>query len=325
MVWCHIWHMAHLSADVLGTSIQDESKVVQQGCWVFNHMVKSGGSTIKRLLHKFSKLNQVRRQEFANKMWLQGSKGRENGEEIIQENSGLVFGGYAEGLRATGGSDDCKWFTIFRHPVSRLVSAYFYCKFVNRKDPLCAQHTIDLDTIDLESFAEHWGNYGLRQFVLGFVPTDEILTSFAARECDGCPGWYIVKQHLETSPHWTLNNTSGASPSASPMHSHSLNGYLGPAREIISSGYAAVGILEDIETTMRLFDSALGMPNFNWTVESSRQGAVNVDNQRKDEEDAVLLQASTNPAVQEFIWLDLVLYEHARSVHAKQVGQYGLQ
>lgn len=57
-----------------------------------------------------------------------------------------------------------------------------------RKDPLCAQHVIDLDTIDLRAFAEHWGNYGLLQFVLGVVSIDEVLASPVAQDCENCPG-----------------------------------------------------------------------------------------------------------------------------------------
>jgi len=99
---------------------------------------------------------------------------------------------------------------------------------------------------------------------------------------------------------------------------------LKPALEIISSRYTVVGILEDMDATMRLFDSALGMGSFNWTAESKKLGALNEDHTRKAEEHAVLHEALTDPAIVRFIWLDIILYEHALRVHSKQVQQYGL-
>lgn len=50
---------------------------------------------------------------------------------------------------------------MFRHPVARVVSAYFYCKKA-AVDPLCATSIMRADEVDLLTFVQHWGNFGLR-------------------------------------------------------------------------------------------------------------------------------------------------------------------
>lgn len=110
-----------------------------------------------------------------------------------------------------------------------------------------------------------------------------------------------------------------------PSHNvFKLQRFLEPALETISSRYAGVGMLNDIEKTMLLFDKALRMPNFSWMTAYKKQGARNIDGDHKDEEHMALLNASTDPVIKKFIWLDLILYEHAQSVFEKQLKQYGL-
>lgn len=47
-------------------------------------------------------------------------------------------------------------------PVSRVISAYFMCKAVP-SEMLCGTAALNASETDIYSFAEHWGNYGLRQ------------------------------------------------------------------------------------------------------------------------------------------------------------------
>ncbi|CAN0469810.1 unnamed protein product, partial [Scytosiphon promiscuus] len=56
----------------------------------------------------------------------------------------------------------CQWFTLFRHPVSRMVSAYYYCKEAP-SDTACASEILNARDVDLVTFAKHWGNFALRQ------------------------------------------------------------------------------------------------------------------------------------------------------------------
>lgn len=107
-------------------------KATTYDCWVFHHMVKSGGSTVRSLTHRLSARNNIRRAEYANSKWLAGTEGRLVAEDIFRTGKGLIYGGYAEGLRSIEPEGRCKWFTVFRHPISRLVSAFFYCKYMRR-------------------------------------------------------------------------------------------------------------------------------------------------------------------------------------------------
>ena len=136
--------------------------------------------------------------------------------------------------------------------------------------------------------------------------------------------WYIVKRHLQSLQQQTPKNATGVFSNASSTDEYSLYAILEPALEVISSRYTAVGILEDMTTTMRLFDSALGMNHFNWTVEIQKLSARNEDLKRKSEEHAILHEAWNNPAIIKFISLDLILYEYATRIYAKQLEQYGL-
>lgn len=211
---------------------------------------------------------------------------------------------------------------MFRHPVSRLVSAYFYCKYKNRKDPLCAQEVLDLDKADLVAFAEHWSNYGLRQYVISQLSADMIASSTAARECkaafgrDLCPGWVLAKQHIDGL---RSNKTLAG------MTDEAMYKFLQPTRQILSTNYAAVGILEDFDMSLRLFDRALEMPGLAWPRMYKKLGSVNIDKHKEQEKKNVLREAWVNSEIKEFLSLDLLLYEHAVAVHASQVAEYGLE
>lgn len=76
----------------------------------------------------------------------------------------VAHGGCTEALRRHA-HGTCKWFTVFRHPIARLVSAFYHCR-ESPGDPLCASEGAGAGGMDLVHFAEHWGNYALRQFAL---------------------------------------------------------------------------------------------------------------------------------------------------------------
>lgn len=47
-------------------------------------------------------------------------------------------------------------------PISRVISAYYYCKS-EPSELLCGTAVLKANETDIYTFAEHWGNYGLRQ------------------------------------------------------------------------------------------------------------------------------------------------------------------
>lgn len=158
----------------------------REPCWVLNHMNKSGGQTIKFMLLKWLEERRVTVGLFDSAEWKNGTA---YARKFLDYNFEMTWGAYAEGLRSQGVRPHCKWFTIFRHPVSRLVSAFYFCQ-TRVTDPLCAANVMRADEVDIYAFAEHWTNFGLRQFAHAFISSDAVMSSRMARQCPDCPGWY---------------------------------------------------------------------------------------------------------------------------------------
>lgn len=58
------------------------------------------------------------------------------------------------------------------------MSAYFYCR--KAKDGLCASSILQANDTDLYTFAQHWGNFGLRQFSLAYALPEDVLAAEVA-------------------------------------------------------------------------------------------------------------------------------------------------
>lgn len=188
-----------------------------------------------------------------------------------------------------------------------------------------------MKTADIVDFAKHWGNYGLRQYVIPYMSQDVIKSSPAARECNQridkssglkCTAWHLVKLHLQdiANSSTTDTNTNGR-----PLDEEAMYSYLEVAQARLSNDYAAVGLLEDFNTSLSLFDKALEMPRLSWQKSYRKMGTVN--SARKGQEDRkkeVLAQAWTDLSVRRYLALDLLLYDHAVAVHATQAAEHGL-
>jgi len=136
---------------------EEVSPLDNNQCWIFTHLQKCGGSTIKdSLKHVWGAEAGI----YDNMRWKIGDEySLDFGEQLATGESRfkVMSGGYPEALRRSPAVDStCRFFTMFRHPVSRMVSAYFYCQ-------------------DLLTFAKHWSNFAVRQFALRFVPADDVL------------------------------------------------------------------------------------------------------------------------------------------------------
>lgn len=105
-----------------------------EDCWVYTHLQKSGGSTMKIMLFDFWGSDNTT--TYDSYQWKIGPKLAESVAANLGSPGGLkaVAGGYPEALRRApafqgdDGSTPCRWLTVFRHPVHRLVSAYYYCR-----------------------------------------------------------------------------------------------------------------------------------------------------------------------------------------------------
>lgn len=107
-------------------------------CWIYTHLQKSGGTTIKRIVSD-ARVNSphpcencgVNYEIYDSEQWKRGNMWMNTFANRLGApgDINVAMGGYTEGLRGSPRSDKkCLWFTQFRHPIPRLVSAYFYCK-----------------------------------------------------------------------------------------------------------------------------------------------------------------------------------------------------
>ena len=80
-------------------------------CWVFAHMKKSGGSSVKGLLqlHLRDERN-ISQGLYDSEEW---RRGMGYAQQYLTIGHTITWGGYTEGLRPYG-AQDCEWFTMFR-------------------------------------------------------------------------------------------------------------------------------------------------------------------------------------------------------------------
>lgn len=164
----------------------------------------------------------------------------------------------------------------------------------------------------------------VRQFALSLVDSDEVMAYARSPEgraklpqvpdVDKVSGWYLLKMYLDNK----------ASAVGVDIPDIALYDMLEPIQEMLRSDYVAVGILEEFNTTLSLFDAALDMPGVDWQGGFLKEGRVNVDRVFKAKEAAALEQAWTDPKIRKLIWLDLLLYSQAVAVFHDQVRSFGL-
>lgn len=286
-------------------------------CYVFLHLQKAGGSTVKKIV----------KQRWGNRHVLFDALEWREGKAYTQDFArnltigkdwDVAVGGYAEALRPSTGKS-CKWFTVFRHPISRMVSAYFYCR-KSKGDQLCAKHARRAEDMTLVEFAEHWGNFGVRQFALSSVEVDEVYefvrNGGVVLENDNAmdlPGWYLVKKFLDHKGHLQGGDESTV-----------LFGMLQEIRDSLHEDFAVVGILEKFEETLELFNNELKMPHLDWKANFRKTGIRNVDSVFLTEKEQALELAWTNSEIKSYINVDLLLYEHAVDVFEEMLRHRGL-
>ena len=319
----------HVAVNAADTSYQD--RMSADKCWIFTHLQKSGGSTVKGML----------RETWCPKCGIYDSRHWKKGDNMLEaigeviangEEWNVIAGGYTEALRRSDSvGEQCQWFTVFRHPIPRMVSAYYYCK-QNYKDQLCASKFLSADHVDLETFAKHWGNFAMRQFALNLVSADDVvrfsktdtfqerLPPVSNKKVGNVPGWYLLKMYLDDQS-WT---TSGVG-EYTPNHDAALYEMLQPVQNLLRDKYTAVGILEEFNTTLSLFDAALEMPGVHWHNLFKSKGQVRVGADMYAQEKAeTLAEAWTSSEIKKYMALDIMLYDHAVAVFGQQTRAYGI-
>lgn len=285
--------------------LEADEPLVTQGddeetCWIFMHMEKSGGGLARSIATE-----RWRRDEliFDTVQWRRGDDFAE--DVMTRFHWRLLHGGCVEALRKREGRM-CKWFTVFRHPVARLISAFDHC-LEAPKDPIC----VSTQTSSLAEFAEQWGNFALRQFAMSAVSTNAVKEWAAtSRKRGGGSAFFLLKEYL---------SRGGVGGDAAIEH------MLEPVQELLSSQYAAVGIAEDMDTTMRLFDKALSMSELNWSSSLELRVAAGIGELCDDVGKTALKEALADDRIVSALNLDILLYEHAVQVFREQVVRFGVE
>ncbi len=280
-------------------------------CWVYNHLPKAGGTTI---IHILQKLWGDRISLYGAGNWMKGDHflkyfTRDFYDQVEGGTKNVLVGAYVEALmKPEFGITNCKRFTVFRHPVSRMISAYYYCKY-RGTDTLCGSQVIDNKNIDLVSFAKHWGNFAMRQFILSYFSFDAVLDYADEHNIEpSVDVWYKLKNYMGHEDGYEHQ-----------IYEHEMYELIEPVKEIISNHYL-VGILENFNSTLELFDYQLDMPLVDWKHEYGLQGLAN-KNRFDDEKKVAILDAFSNEnhEIYKYMELDIILYEHAIDVFNSQV------
>lgn len=250
-------------------------------CWIYTHLQKSGGSTTKQIIMNAGVRSPdpcdncgVYYEIYDSPQWERGNEWTKTFADRLVAPSGInvAMGGYTEALRRSPQTEsNCRWFTQFRHPITRLVSAFFYCKKAPG-DNLCAFRAMPAEAhSSLLAFAKHWGNFGLRQFALGVLPLDG--SSVKEAEKGSPSGWYLQRKYMEEIGG---DNESDSKPDE--VMSHILTMVQDRLRT-----FAAVGILEEFNTTLSLYNATLGIPGVDWHEGFRKIGVANYGKFRSSE------------------------------------------
>lgn len=293
-------------------------------CLIFTHLQKCGGTTIKDVLLDGRDTKWV---IYDSPQWQKGDTWRDSfAKALISSGRIVAMGGYTEALRrSTETQDRCEWFTVFRHPIPRLVSAFYYCQ-KRPQDNLCGTRYMPAEArTDVVAFAKHWGNFGLRQFAMGMVPADDVLAyvkmgevgeiekASTTTEMYGNSGWYLLKMYLDGK----AGDAVHASEPDSVMYD-----MLQPAKDLLRERYAVVGILEEFNTTLRLCSAALDTQGMDWLGAADK--VANIGTMYEDQGAAVLVDAWASEELKRHIHLDLLLYDYAVELFHAQVQLHGV-
>ena len=315
----------------------EERSPREDQCWIFMYMEGGGGATVRSIVTDHWRRNEVM---FDNVQWRRGDGYAS--DVMTRSHWQLLHGGCVESLRRYADKKRCRWFTVFRHPVARLLSAFEHCRNAPQ-DPLCA--SASSATGDLATFAEHWGNFGLMQFAMSVVSSNAVKKWAGSNNLGrGVSVWRLLKGYLDqdgVGRHGVARD--GVAPAGVAQgkaaqsrvteggfaQGEALERLLEPAKELLRTQYAAVGIASELNTTMLLFDKALAMPGLNWSSALKRKTAAEgVPGSARDSPAGkgamAEREAMANPRIGAALRLDILLYDHAVRVFHEQVRHYGI-
>ena len=220
----------------------------------------------------------------------------------------LLFGGFALAAAELPAfaRARCAWLTVYREPLARLVSAFYYCKHSRwLYDPLCASAELDARNATLREFARHWGNYALRDLLLHPPLARRLL-----------PANHTSPQRPDDSPFrnrrsvWRANRRALAGGDDPATAAGRAN--LDAAIALLRAGtlYDAVGVLERWDETCALFDAAAPLVE-PWCEALANHTVDHGSAKWKELELAELARARDDADVRAAIAGDLELYNDA--------------
>eukprot|EP00903_Cladosiphon_okamuranus_P022162 g20381.t1 len=256
-------------------------------CSVFHHMVKSAGSTMKKILY-------TEAEEDEGPPPATCTMGHDP-KCIEGLTMSPVIVGYGEIVREPlkDVGRDCEYFTMMRDPVDRIVSAFFYCPTDHDVQNRLAKHCGYSDHPDppterlLDYAKTRWGSQAFRQM------THSIF----------CPPNCLCTPAPERRPALVLDNPQGEE--------------LFQQAEDILSTYVAVGIMEHFDLSMELFNARVTSDVQDWTIHKQSVNAGKTNELRED----VLAWAKTSPELHRVIEADILLYNYAVDLFKRQTAE----
>lgn len=214
--------------------------------------------------------------------------------------SGYVprLSGSADWGHAGGGP--CVWATMSREPVSRLISALFYCRHGWDNDPLCGKSRLLAKDATIQSWAKHWGNYLFRELMwhpeLYSIASSR--SDFKDDTCSDQDPWIQFKDQL--------NGGDDLSTKSGRLNFEAVKDAL--SYESRKPLYDVWGVVEMWNLTMAAFDERFPFEGLNW-FQATVHGKCNHGSDHwKDEEKKALEEARKDPVVLKALEADIYLY-----------------
>ena len=233
----------------------------------------------------------------------------------------ILMGGYAMALAAHESfhRPRCKWMTIFREPISRLVSSYLYCRRLTkdrklRPDPLCANGVLNASSASIEEWAEHWGNFLLRELLLHPKLRPRRLENSLERALQIDPvraNGSVAGDGGKLTAVWMLHKL--VLKGADDPRTRAGEDALRSAAALLNSSsmFDGFGVVERWKESMQRFDHLmpLGGPG-TWLNESTAHRNDHKSGLSKDQEAQILRAAKVSSVVREALRGDLYLYHN---------------
>ncbi|CAN0193658.1 unnamed protein product [Ascophyllum nodosum] len=291
--WAGIWASLLLGCSAIFAPFPPDEPPTY--CTVYHHLVKSGGTSIK---------DQLRRESVVNKLPRPGlctSDGRTSGQMCLDalHNSTIIMG-YGEEMRnalnATGRR--CEFFTMMRHPIDRLVSAFMYCPTdhdvqTNRPRKWCGNAEDQEEPIEAR----------LIEFAENMFTNMAYQTLYRSIICD--PDFVLCpSENARDKSYWPCRLDSPESWDV-----------LKQTQRILST-YTAVGIMEEWNLSMALFNAKVKSPVANWDSKIVRNPGL----QSKGRQE-LLEWAFMSPRVHSILSADILLYHFAVAIFKRQAEE----